>query len=154
MLARSMAFLTLMTGVHMSDGYVAHYSSHAGTHSQPAQAMLSAELTHPCRGTVVCTVIGEIDMVTVPILDEALRAAAHIGPDHLIVDLSGVTFLGSHGLHALVDAHDTQHRTPELYIVANTVAVTRPLNVIGLTDVLTLFSDLDTALKAYAVLSE
>lgn len=138
----------------MSDGYVARCSSHDGTHSQPARAMLSAELTHPRQGTVVCTVIGEIDMCTVPILDEALRAATHIDPDYLIVDLSGVTFLGSHGLRALMDAHNTQHKTPELCLVADTGAVTRPLKVIGLTDVITLFSNLDTALKAYAVLPE
>ncbi|MGH4024532.1 MAG: STAS domain-containing protein [Pseudonocardiaceae bacterium] len=103
MLARSMTVLTQTAGVPMSDGYVARYSSHDEMHPRPGKTMLSAELTHPCWGTVVCTVIGEIDMFTTPALDEALRAVTHIGPGHLIVDLSGVTFLGSHGLRALVE---------------------------------------------------
>ena len=49
------------------------------------------------------TVAGEVDIATAPQLAETLADAANGGT--VRVDISGVTFLDSSGLHALVAAH-------------------------------------------------
>jgi anti-anti-sigma factor len=58
----------------------------------------------------VLTVSGEIDMASGPrlraALDEIIDAPPVAAPSGLVVDLTGVTFLGSAGLAVLVDAHD------------------------------------------------
>jgi anti-anti-sigma factor len=64
------------------------------------------------------------------------------------VDLSGVTFLGSAGLRALVEISDTHDKNHKLYVVADTVVVKRPLDITGLADVIVRYSELDAALTA------
>jgi anti-anti-sigma factor len=58
----------------------------------------------------VLTVSGEIDMASSPrlraALDEIIDVPPVAAPSGLVVDLTGVTFLGSTGLAVLVDAHD------------------------------------------------
>ena len=54
------------------------------------------------QGVVIVAVTGEIDMVTSPSLEESLRAQLAPPTRHLVVDLAGVTFLGSNGLAALL----------------------------------------------------
>lgn len=51
----------------------------------------------------VLTVVGEIDMVTVPQLDEAMASVALTGPRDLVLDLANVTYMDSTGLRALVN---------------------------------------------------
>jgi anti-sigma B factor antagonist len=116
----------------------------------PAKVAMTAELSRTSTGTMICTVIGEVDLLTAPTLVDTLRTATQSGPAHLIVDLSGVTFLGSHGLRALVDASTTQDSEHNMYLVADTAAVNRPLHVTGLAEVLARFPDLDAALTACA----
>ena len=48
---------------------------------------------------------GELDMATVPQLEEALRAGEHQHASEIVFDLSGLSFLDSMGLSALVRAH-------------------------------------------------
>ncbi len=116
--------------------------------AQASKVAMSAELSRTSTGTMICTVIGEVDLLTAPTLVDALRTATQSGPAHLIVDLSGVTFLGSHGLRALVDASTTQDREHCMYLVADTVEVNRPLQVTGLAEMIVRFPDLDAALTA------
>jgi len=49
----------------------------------------------------VAHVRGEVDMSTTPALLERLLPAAESGPTRLVVDLSGVAFMGAAGIHAL-----------------------------------------------------
>ena len=56
--------------------------------------------------TIHLLVSGELDLCNAPLLREA-HAREDGGDYHfLIVDLSGVTFLDSSGLHALLDIHE------------------------------------------------
>lgn len=55
--------------------------------------------------TTVVTPCGEIDLATVGELREALRDAFAGRPETLLVDLAGVAFTDSAGVHALLDAH-------------------------------------------------
>ncbi|WP_410592026.1 STAS domain-containing protein [Amycolatopsis sp. lyj-23] len=56
-------------------------------------------------GVVTVAVSGELDSVTVPGLDKAVRDALAARPWRLTVDLTAVTFCGSAGLRTLVALH-------------------------------------------------
>lgn len=96
----------------------------------------------PAPNCVVLSVLGEIDLVTVPGLETAIAEHVAAAPC-LVLDLSGVTFFGSLGLAALMrgmslaDERGTRlmlvigarvrrtmelTRTAELFTVHNSVA--------------------------------
>ncbi|MGH3766926.1 MAG: anti-sigma factor antagonist [Pseudonocardiaceae bacterium] len=98
---------------------------------------------------IVVFVEGEVDALTVGRLrtavDEGLRDAEG---RPVVVDLTGVTFLGSHGLAALADAaaKAERRREPLRLVVDETRAVIRPLQITGLDDVLALYYSVEEAL--------
>ena len=53
---------------------------------------------------------GRVDSSTAPQLDEALKAVMEKGRYRIVLDLSGVEFLGSAGLRAIVSAYKTCRR--------------------------------------------
>lgn len=60
----------------------------------------------PGRGCTVVEVRGEIDMDTVPMLEDFLREVVDAGARHVVLDFAGVTFLDSSGLILLVELLD------------------------------------------------
>jgi anti-sigma B factor antagonist len=100
---------------------------------------------------LVVTVAGEIDVLTV----QRLRAAVTAGFDQLrdgeilIVDLTNVTFLGSPGLQALVEATRAarRRREPLRIVVDNTRPVVRPIQLTGLDGILALYGTVEQALQ-------
>jgi anti-sigma B factor antagonist len=102
-------------------------------------------------GTVVVGVTGEVDLDTAPMLHAAIRSAIErTAGQALIVDLTTVTFLGSAGLAALVDAARVSdaRREPLRIVVDSNRPVIRPILVTGLDDVLALFHTVEEALRA------
>ncbi|QVI25134.1 STAS domain-containing protein [Nocardia tengchongensis] len=92
---------------------------------------------------IVVSAAGEIDINSAGQLREALEAAA-TGPT-LIIDLSGVEFIGSVGLTTLLvatKAADTQ----QVRVVASP-QVRRPIEMTGLDGVLALFDTLEDAIS-------
>ncbi len=90
-------------------------------------------------GTVTVTVVGEVDTFTAPVLRSTLDTQLEQQPKGLVIDLSGVQFLGSAGLAVLVETQKSaRSRDVELRLVATTRAVTRPLEVTGLIDLFTI----------------
>jgi anti-anti-sigma factor len=55
----------------------------------------------PGGDIVVVRVAGEIDMLSLPVLRQALSAAVDRNPADLVVDLAGVTFCCAHGFAVL-----------------------------------------------------
>lgn len=53
-------------------------------------------------GSLVLAVQGELDIVTSPLLDEALARARDTDAARIVVDLMGVSFIDSTGLHVLI----------------------------------------------------
>ncbi|PXY21862.1 hypothetical protein BAY59_30485 [Prauserella coralliicola] len=99
--------------------------------------------------TLVVRVKGEVDLCTGPELEQHLQHAfADVRPpEPLVVDLSGVAFIGSCGLTLLLRLHDTaESKGSSLHIVAGQRAVTRPIEVVGLNDTLRLYSTVEDAL--------
>jgi stage II sporulation protein AA (anti-sigma F factor antagonist) len=57
--------------------------------------------------TTVLTLAGELDLATAELLREQVRSLLGRGSDvrHLVLDLSGLTFLDATGVGALLEAH-------------------------------------------------
>jgi anti-sigma B factor antagonist len=53
-------------------------------------------------GSLVLVVHGELDIVTSPLLDEALLSARGTSAASIVVDLQSVSFIDSTGLHVLI----------------------------------------------------
>jgi anti-sigma B factor antagonist len=77
----------------------------------------------------IVTVRGEIDLVTAPLLSDALIGLG----SRLIIDLRAVTFMDSSGLAVLIQ-HKSEMEDGELRIVADGPAVLRLFELSGLTD--------------------
>jgi anti-sigma B factor antagonist len=83
-------------------------------------------------GLRIVSVAGEVDMLTSPqlrtlVLDELQSASV------LVVDLEGITFLGTSGLAVLVELRDAARSAGvPLRLVCTTRRVVRPLTIAGL----------------------
>jgi len=86
-------------------------------------------------GVVTVTATGEVDALTAPTFRLVLDSQLRRRPPELVVDLSGIRFLGSAGLTVLVDAHRAaSDRDVALRLIATTRAVIGALTVTGLID--------------------
>ncbi len=101
---------------------------------------------HQVDQTVVLTVSGEVDILSAPQLAEAIHTALATGPAGLVVDLSRVDFLASAGMTVLVTAQADVTPPTRFAVVANGPATSRPIKLMGLDNVLTVYSTLDSAL--------
>jgi anti-sigma B factor antagonist len=93
---------------------------------------------------------GELDIATVPRAVEYLAACTAGHPEHLVLDLSGVTFLSSYGMGLLVRARlnsDSIHGTLHLVGVAGNRHVERLLDLTGLSKELDVAPDLAVLLR-------
>ena len=100
---------------------------------------------------LVLSVTGELDMRTGPRLRAALATALGApGCDPVIVDLTGVTFMGSTGIAVLVDANweATQNAKDLRVVVISGGAVSRALQATGVDTLLAEYPDLESALPA------
>jgi anti-sigma B factor antagonist len=75
---------------------------------EPADALqaapLSVEARWPGKDVAVLAVTGELDLATAPRLESAFRRLVARRPRLVVIDLSGVAFLGSSGLAVLTSA--------------------------------------------------
>jgi anti-anti-sigma factor len=99
-------------------------------------------------GAIVVRATGELDMLTTPKLQDSITGELAAGPAVLVLDLSGVTFLASRAMAAIVAAHQEAAERTQLRIVAAGRATARPLEVAGLTGYLSIYGSLETALDA------
>lgn len=84
--------------------------------------------------SVVLRAVGEVDHVSAPMLDEQLRIAEAIvvPPAPVVLDLEGVSFLGSVGLTVLLQHHDRCVELGTRLEVTGSHAVRRAVTVTGL----------------------
>lgn len=101
--------------------------------------------TERAGDAVVLAVSGEVDMTTAPELDAHTSQALRDRPPVLVIDLTEVTFLGSAGMSSLVaagqDGGDTSVR-----IVASGSATARPMQLVGLDQLLAIHPTREAAL--------
>ncbi|WP_227983454.1 STAS domain-containing protein [Nocardia spumae] len=91
----------------------------------------------------IVTVHGEVDMNSAPQLQSALDEALRGEPAAVVLDMTGVGFLGSAGLSVLLAV--SQAGTTALRVVTSP-AVRRPIEVTALDKLLELFPTVEAAL--------
>lgn len=95
-------------------------------------------------GRSIIRVGGEIDMLTAPVLRETLLPLVDEPSADVVLDLDGVTFLASTGLGVLVEAAQRAEAAgAALRLVCSSRAVTRPLELTGLNQILDIHDSLD-----------
>ncbi|MEE2034516.1 STAS domain-containing protein [Rhodococcus chondri] len=102
----------------------------------------------------VLSVSGDVDMSSAPLLEK--KALDLLDADHsgLVVDLSAVDFLASMGIALLVELSKRAPGNFAFAVVARGSATARPLEMLGLGDVLSIYPHLEEALAALEGASE
>lgn len=99
-------------------------------------------------GVAVLSVTDPIDMLSAPHLCDAITAALATAPVGLIVDLTDVDFLASVGMSVLIAAQEWASAiSTQFGVVADGAATSRPMKLLGIDAVLTLYPILDAALR-------
>ena len=97
----------------------------------------------------VVSVSGVVDMLTSPQLETAIESALEKQPAGVVIDFTDVEFLASAGMGVLVAAHDRAGSEVAFSVVADGPATSRPLKLVGIADILSLYPSLDDALAAH-----
>ena len=119
----------------------------SGTEAGSTTQQITVEVSHAGDGAVIVHVAGEIDLLTANVLGERIREQLDPANRLLVLDLSGVTFLGSAGLAEIVSASQAgADWGAKMLLVATNRAVVRPLEVTGLSSLFTLYASVDAAL--------
>ncbi|MDQ3906311.1 MAG: STAS domain-containing protein [Actinomycetota bacterium] len=102
----------------------------------------------------ICAVVveGELDLLTAPLLGRCVRQQLVAAPQHLILDLEAVGFMGSRGLNCLLRARQlTQTRGIELHLAGlATRAISVPMKLAGLLGVFSTYPTLVHAVMELA----
>jgi anti-sigma B factor antagonist len=96
----------------------------------------------------VAHVTGDIDLASADSFRDGVAERLESG-EVFVLDLDGVTFMGSLGFSVLVETHqETSRRNIRWGIVAGTGPIQRPLQITGLEQVLPIYPSLSDALDA------
>jgi anti-sigma B factor antagonist len=97
---------------------------------------------------VVIFATGEIDIATAEHLATALRDELDNRPGTLVIDLTGVAFMGSIGMAVLAEADQAASASGQRLrvVVCERQAAFRSMTISGLSDRLSMFCDLDDAI--------
>jgi anti-sigma B factor antagonist len=99
-------------------------------------------------GTHVVAVTGEIDLFTAPEFKQRVMAPIAAGARHVIVDLTGTTFIDSSSLGVLIGAHRRlKTRGGRLVVACDNEAIVKTFRITGLDGVFTLAASVDEALE-------
>ncbi|BBZ43679.1 STAS domain-containing protein [Mycobacterium parmense] len=98
------------------------------------------------RGIEVLKAVGEIDLGSAPVLADATDRALAGRPAAMVIDLSDVDFMASAGLEVLVKAYRTAAGNTKVVVVADGPATSRPIRLMGVDEVVPLYSVLDDAI--------
>ncbi|MCV6962784.1 anti-anti-sigma factor [Mycobacterium intermedium] len=101
-----------------------------------------------CGETVVLQVRGALDQMTAPSLATHFDLALTNAPAVLVVDLTDVDFMSSAGITLLVEANRLTAKIPTaLRVAADGPATARPLNIVGIDQVIDVYPTLTDAMR-------
>lgn len=95
---------------------------------------------------VVVSAAGTVDMLTAPKLEESITAALGKSPTALVVNLTDVEFLASAGMSVLIAARQRAGDDVVFAVVADGPVTGRPLQLVGIADIVDVFPTLGEAL--------
>lgn len=116
-----------------------------------AIAGIALRLSRPNSTSIVVHIAGELDATTTPRLHELLAPRLSSTAETLILDLSGLRFLGVTGLELL--AHTRRRaasRALRLCLVDGPVCVDRALHAAGWSDTIPTYATVETAITELA----
>ena len=88
-------------------------------------------------GVVTVAPTGELDLATSPLLDAAMSYQRDLGIDTLVVDLSGVSFIDSSGVHLLLRwAQDAARGSLDLRVLPGPERVQKVFELTGVLEAL------------------
>jgi anti-anti-sigma factor len=100
--------------------------------------------------TVIVSCVGELDLTTTPELERRIALGLDQSPATMIVDLSRVDFLASSAMSVLIVAAERCATGVGFVVVAHGPMTRRPMELVGVTEMLTVHATLENALKALA----
>ena len=112
--------------------------------------LISTSITYH-HGIAVLAITGEMDLATAPAVEHAIAAVLAQDPPSLIIDLSGVQFLGSIGVGALVKARNYFADGDRFSVVAHSRMTSRVIQLLGMERVLSLQKTVEEALSTAKV---
>lgn len=119
-----------------------------GAAREHASSLLDVDISRPDDRYAVITPVGEVDMLTAPMLVDRINAELAAQRPRVVVDLTKLTFFGSAGAAAVVSAVDqAKDRHLELRVVVDDSVAARVLGVTGLLDVLPIYETVAAALS-------
>jgi anti-sigma B factor antagonist len=99
------------------------------------------------NGAPVVSVLGEVDLATVPAFEQTLLCAADDGTGEVIVDLTGCSFLDSRGLGALLATRGRLERSNRrLVLVLSHPSVIRIFQITQFDELFEIYPSLRAAL--------
>ena len=118
----------------------------AADDTHPAFGDLLRVHTSVIDGIVVLSVAGELDVSTAPKLDRAITRCITGPLAGLIVDLANVNFMASAGISILLEGDSTARTVSKWFgVVANSRVMQRPMELLGLNQIMNIYSTLDAA---------
>jgi anti-sigma B factor antagonist len=97
--------------------------------------------------TYVLSVTGEVDLFTAPEFKQRVMAPIAAGSEHVVVDLTGTTFIDSSSLGVLIGAHRRMKaRGGRLVVACDNEAIVKTFRITGLDSVFTLVPSVEEAL--------
>ena len=108
---------------------------------------ITTSLAHR-EGVAVVSIGGEIDLSTAPAFEAAIAGALDDDPPVLVIELSEVRFMASVGLRILAATQEKVSKSARVAIVADNPATSRPMQLTGLDQIISLYPTLDDALAA------
>jgi anti-sigma B factor antagonist len=113
-----------------------------------SREVVQIQLDHDNPTIIVAHVTGEIDLSSAELFREGVVERLESG-EEFVLDLDGVTFMGSLGFSVLVEAQEeTSRRNIRWAIVAGRGAIQRPLQITGLEQMLPIYQSVPEALAA------
>jgi anti-sigma B factor antagonist len=107
--------------------------------------------THITGRTALVTVSGELDLVSSPWVERALEQVAGSDVELMIIDLRGLDFMDSTGLHCVLRAQNQAQESGRRFaLVRGRQQVQRLFDLTGVSDSLTIVDSPDQLLEGQA----
>lgn len=107
--------------------------------------LVCAETWHDATAVISCS--GVVDMLTAPDLGQLIASALDKRPSAVIIDLTETDMFASCGMSLLIETQEQLSPDAALVVVADGPVTRRPLELVGLAEILTIRPTLAAAFE-------